>query len=475
MNSFLRGVLLVGLIFSFATSHAQTADTHLKKAKEYYDNDQYREALYHFKKFIALDQTNALVYKWRGNCYLEINQLDSAQFDYTKALSLDPSLNAVHYNLSLVYSSKKQYDLAERELRQYLKNDKEDPHALLLLSSYLGETKPDSASILIAAAYKIDSLDDRTIDAMIRDDYRRKDFNAALKHATRWRSINRTPETLVMVMHAAYGARQYELSEAWADSLIAMEPTSLQHRVHVIRCQIMQKTLPTIFKEGTWIFKELSDNNTALLDKLVKDPDSKYNYEKLLARFRASETLSTDEYFMVYYGFTTDSRYSPYGSSAPDVRKDLKEENYSAVIDACVDALKKDELNPALHYYLGIAQFRSGAVDDGLNSLKKYIGIMEGMTSTGSGATTADAIIVISTHEEYEVLSYFGYYSNGQALLNRDGHSFDRLSATDEEENKKDFYFNIDKPFGSLGNMFKDVKTPPEKSKKKKKDKKKND
>ncbi len=122
-----------------------------------------------------------------------------------------------------------------------------------------------------------------------------------------------------------------------------------------------------------------------------------------------------------------------------------------AVIEACEKALKEDEFSPSTYYYLGIAQFRSGSVDAGLNNIKKYIGILEGMTSTGSGATTKDAIIVTSPHHEYEVISYFGYYSNGQALLHDNGHSFDRLSGADDEEKKKDFYFNIDKPFGSLG------------------------
>lgn len=472
MNSFVRGVLIIGLIFFSITVQAQTADTHLKKGKEYYDNDQYREALYHFKKFIALDQSNALVYKWRGNCYLEINHLDSAKYDYDKALSLNPSLHEVHYNLSIVYGSKKQFDLAERELRLYLKTEKKDAYALVLLSSFLENSQPDSAALLVERAYQLDSLDERIIQASIQYAYLRKDFNAALRHARRLRSINRTPETLENVMHVAYDARQYEASAKWADSLVVQDPKSLRYRVHIIKCEIMLKTSPTVFKKDTWIFHELSDNNTALLDKLVKDPGSKYNYEKLLSRFRANETLGLDEYFMAYYGFTSDSRYAPYGTSDPDVRQDLKDENFAAVIEACEKALKEDEFSPSIYYYLGVAQFRSGSVDAGLNNIKKYIGILEGMTSTGSGGSTKDAIIVTSPHHEYEIISYFGYYSNGQALLNDNGHSFDRLSGVDDEENKKDFYFNIDKPFGSLGGMFKDVKASPEKSKKKKKDKK---
>lgn len=145
------------------------------------------------------------------------------------------------------------------------------------------------------------------------------------------------------------------------------------------------------------------------------------------------------------------------------------------MIKACEESLKKDEFNPGTYYYLAVAQFRSGLIDASIGNLKKYIGILEGMTSTGSGTTTQDAIIVTSPHHEYEILGYFGYCSVGQALLNSNGHSFDRLSGLDDEENKKDFYFNIDKPFGSFGSMFKDVKDVPEKSKKKKDKKRKND
>lgn len=220
MNSLFRSVMIIGSIFCYTTLQAQTADTHFKKGKEYYDNDQYREALYHFKKFIAMDQTNAMVYKWRGNCYLEINYFDSAKHDYEKALSIDPSLHEVHYNLSIVYGSKKQFDLAKRELQLYLKTETKDAYALVIMSSFLESSKPDSASLLIAKAYHLDSLDERIIEASIRDDYKRKDFNAALRHATQLRSINRTPETLETVMHAAFDAHQYEESAKWADSLV---------------------------------------------------------------------------------------------------------------------------------------------------------------------------------------------------------------------------------------------------------------
>jgi len=54
------------------------------------------------------------------------------------------------------------------------------------------------------------------------------------------------------------------------------------------------------------------------------------------------------------------------------------------------------------------------------------------------------------------LLNFMGLRPLGQALLNVGGHSYDKLTAVDPKTNEKqEFYFNIDKPFGWLGNSLK--------------------
>jgi hypothetical protein len=54
------------------------------------------------------------------------------------------------------------------------------------------------------------------------------------------------------------------------------------------------------------------------------------------------------------------------------------------------------------------------------------------------------------------LLRLLGLRPTGQALINSGGHSYDKLTAVDPQTNDKyEFYFNIDKPFGWLGNSLK--------------------
>src|SRR5690349_5503453 len=103
----MRTLFLIFLLVPFA-GNAQ--DTFYSKAKAYYDKEQYREALYYFKKSIALDPNQAELYKFQGNCYFALNQLDSAEFSYKKNLLLSSDFPEVYYNLSGIYLEREKPD-----------------------------------------------------------------------------------------------------------------------------------------------------------------------------------------------------------------------------------------------------------------------------------------------------------------------------------------------------------------------------
>jgi hypothetical protein len=74
----------------------------------------------------------------------------------------------------------------------------------------------------------------------------------------------------------------------------------------------------------------------------------------------------------------------------------------------------------------------------------------------GDGRSMEKAFVVISTDEEYALLSILGLRPGGQSLMQGGGHAYDRLDAVDPKTNQKyEFYFQIDIPFGWLGRNLK--------------------
>ncbi len=461
--------VVVVVVLTSTLAQAQV-DINYTKGKEYYDRNQYREALYHFRKFIAIDSSKAEVFQWRGNCYLDVNQLDSAESDYKAALKLDPSMNIVRYNLALVYQGQKRNDLALSALRTYCKTNPDDINALTFFSFLMKDVDADSSTLLLTKAYALDSLDQHVLGSLISVGLERHDYATVLKYGLKLRKI--TPqdnELLDLLAYSSERVGEYEQARVFYDALIVADPTKYRSYIDRTRNELYLQTKSEVWKDGSLrSFRSISSDTTALLDKIVADRNSPYYYTTLLNRFHMQEPLGIDEYFMLYYGFTTDSRYSPYNSSDVDFRHDFQSENFSAIISNAQNLLKKDEFNPQLYEYLAFAQFKSGNTTDALVNLKIYLGIMEAILATGDGSSAHNAFIVISPHHEYQVLQYMDLSSGQQALVQDHGHDFDILTAVLENDAKRQVWFNIDKPFSSLGKMFKDA-SPDDKKKKKRK------
>src|SRR5690348_3482608 len=163
----MRALFLTLLLLPFV-SKAQ--DTFYSKAKAHYDKEQFREALYYFKKSIAQEPDKAELYKFQGNCYFALNQLDSAEFSYRKTLSLSMDFPEVYYNLSGIYLEREKPDQAKKYLTTFLKAQPTDADGLLRMSYIVRlEQKEDSSFYYVQRAYKADSLSIRTIMSLITE------------------------------------------------------------------------------------------------------------------------------------------------------------------------------------------------------------------------------------------------------------------------------------------------------------------
>jgi hypothetical protein len=325
---------------------------------------------------------------------------------------------------------------------------------------------------LLKEAYRLAPHELTTNDALASALLRRGEFKESYEFCVNARkSFRHHYELIETQAYAAFASGMFAESASLSDTLQAMQP-HISYQVLGIKSRIMLKTKPEVFTQDGFNFRfaKISNNETATLDKWVSDPANEYFYPGLLARYRSKELLSLDEYFMVYYGFTTDSRYSPYFSSQHQMNKSMKEEKYQEVVQQATSILEKDEFDPEIIEYLFAAQKRLDQAEY-VQTLTNYLAIMEGIQATGTGKSYDEAWIVISPSHEYDIMSYIGEQSTMQSLQRNGGHDYDVLSTALQGDQKMDFYFNIDKPFRSLSKTFSTTEAKNGKKRKKNKEK----
>jgi len=465
-------VLIILCITLSAGSLFSQADVFYAKGKEHYDKDEHREALYYFRKFIHLDPSKAEVFKWRGNCYFQLNQLDSAQYDYETALRLKPSMHELYFNLSGVYRERNQLPEARRYMKTYLKLVPDDGDGWLRMASMLPDDASDSATYYYQKAYQVDPKNINAIMSLALQYNYQDEYTKSLEVAEKgWNENRFNPDLANIINDNHFGLGQFKQALAWSDTLIKLEPQSLSHYVTKARFQILLETDMNLVERNGYQFrfKNISNTHIADLDRQCSDTSSPYHYATLQEKFNQNKTLSLDQYFMLYYGYTQDSRYSPYGNTRVNLSDDFDRKDYDAIIKKCEEAIKRDPYSPSLYEALSIAQFRKGLKEEFMINLRKHLGIVESMLATGNGKSYQDAYIVTAPSHEYDLLNYLGLTSTQQSLHDHEGHSYDILRAKAEDETITDIHFNIDKPFGSLGSMLKSSEKS-DKGKKKKKD-----
>jgi hypothetical protein len=78
-------------------------------------------------------------------------------------------------------------------------------------------------------------------------------------------------------------------------------------------------------------------------------------------------------------------------------------------------------------------------------------GLLRSIASSGDGRTPTTAYVVISVDEEYALLRALDLKPGEQALINAQGHSYDKLDAVSRQTGQtQTLYFNIDRPMGQL-------------------------
>jgi Domain of unknown function (DUF4919) len=197
----------------------------------------------------------------------------------------------------------------------------------------------------------------------------------------------------------------------------------------------------------------------AAAEKTVSADQAKKDaaYEALLKKLKGGDkTVDFKELRMAY---ADSSRYNPYGGDS-EARQAmfaaLNAKQWDEALKQSAKILEKNYVDLNAQFVAAVANHEKGVADKA--DFHRFVvkGLFDSITNSGDGKSTDKAFVVISTDEEYALLNFLGLRPMGQALLNVGGHSYDKLTAVDPKTNEKhELYFNIDKPFGWLGNSLK--------------------
>jgi Flp pilus assembly protein TadD len=84
----------------------------------YDDVKDFDNAIFQYKKSLALDPLQPDVHNNIGVSYFYRGEVDTAIMHFKHALSINPSHADAHYNLGIAYGEKGLFDLAQEEMRK---------------------------------------------------------------------------------------------------------------------------------------------------------------------------------------------------------------------------------------------------------------------------------------------------------------------------------------------------------------------
>ena len=176
-------------------------------------------------------------------------------------------------------------------------------------------------------------------------------------------------------------------------------------------------------------------------------------YPKLLERLKVRDTtLTSDEFRNLYYGYTFQKEYEPHARiNDENLKKILQKENliesdYQPFITLANKSLEDNPFDLRLMHMLAYVYHLSK--EEAMAQKTAYImnNIIDTIISTGDGLTCESAFHVISTSDEYILLSVFEAESQGQSLIG----SCDYLRFEKGKFKIDGLYFNVSKLFESM-------------------------
>ena len=159
-----------------------------------------------------------------------------------------------------------------------------------------------------------------------------------------------------------------------------------------------------------------------VIEKTIADKNSPLYYSKLIERYEANDTtLTNNEYRYLYYGYSFQAAYSPYGRPAlsDDLKKSIADKDNEKIISLEKKILKEFPFNLRDLNRLVNTLDKKGDTAEATIYYKKLLGVANAIFSTGDGRTDSTAMYVISVDHEYDMIGLLGFERGGsQSLIN---------------------------------------------------------
>lgn len=185
--------------------------------------------------------------------------------------------------------------------------------------------------------------------------------------------------------------------------------------------------------------------------------ETKPSYASLLEKVKSSDpSADFTALRLAYFDSPPSDRVATDPKTSQTMQAALRDKKYDKVIESAQSILKGSYVDIDAH--LALAAAYQGKKDADKEKFHGWVaeGLVKSILGSGDGKSQATAFTVIDTHEEYIILRVFGLERGTQSLQSANGHHYDKLDATDPKTKKVfTLYFNIDRPYGKLANLFK--------------------
>ncbi|MBN2338840.1 MAG: DUF4919 domain-containing protein [Acidobacteria bacterium] len=173
-------------------------------------------------------------------------------------------------------------------------------------------------------------------------------------------------------------------------------------------------------------------------------------YEKGVARLKAGD-LQAD-----FKALRLDCAESKYRCEADSEDKKaiaalLNENTFEEGLKKAEEGIDASFVDIDLHYFAFVANMELERKERAEFHRTVIRGLLDSIQENKRGRSEEDAFTVINVHEEYVFLRFSDMKVKSQALVNKDGHSWDVMVCTDMEDDREvTLYFNIDIPMKRL-------------------------
>lgn len=180
-------------------------------------------------------------------------------------------------------------------------------------------------------------------------------------------------------------------------------------------------------------------------------------YDGMVARLKSGDAAV--DYRALRDAYAESAGYQPYGATRDELKRALHDAfNAQDCPKVLIDADRVlNEIYIDIEAHLLSARCFERGGEQAKAGFHRAVakGLMDSIVASGDGKTPKTAFVVVAIDEEYAVLSALRWRLVEQALIDDDGHSFDRMSVKSANSDETTvLFFQIDRPMKWLSHSL---------------------